>query len=153
MPGDTPTTAMAAFGRFVDSIISSLTQKQEVLVSGDNIKTLNGETILGQGNVLLKPGYVEDIEVMSGSVFDLSLASVKKKVLDANTTFTFDGIVYGKCNRFILYLENADTFTVSLPASVKWMPSTPIFTSKDRIVFETIDDGTTWLAFYTGSYE
>lgn len=203
MSGDTPATALAAFGRFVDSIISSLTQKQEVLVSGNNIKTLNGESLLGSGNVsivgIVDPstndgdlivnvdgtptrlakgiagtmllsrsdsigygnnpvlgGYSELIEVIteaSGAVIlDVSVSNVKRVVMDGATTFTFSGTVVGRSHSMVVYLEGGDAYTPTFPASVKWLAGAPTLSAKDRLMFETFDNGVTWLGTHGGSY-
>lgn len=35
----------------IEEILDSVGGKQDVLVSGENIKTINGESILGSGNI------------------------------------------------------------------------------------------------------
>lgn len=35
-------------------------KKQDALVSGTNIKTINGESILGKGNIVIKGGVTEE---------------------------------------------------------------------------------------------
>ena len=48
--------------RYHENINTLLTTKQESLVSGDNIKTINGESILGSGNIesLASKEYVDE---------------------------------------------------------------------------------------------
>ena len=38
---------------------SDLESKQNTLVSGNNIKTINGNDILGNGNIVIESGYVD----------------------------------------------------------------------------------------------
>ena len=56
--------------RYHDNLNAFLTTKQDSLVSGDNIKTINGESILGSGNIVIEgdvseqyKGTVEAIDV------------------------------------------------------------------------------------------
>lgn len=38
---------------FAANIIAAINQKQDTLISGENIKTINGSSILGEGNIVL----------------------------------------------------------------------------------------------------
>lgn len=40
----------------VDSLIPNISTKQDVLVSGTNIKTINGESVLGSGDIVISSG-------------------------------------------------------------------------------------------------
>ena len=51
--------------------------KQDLLVSGENIKTVNGETLLGSGNVLITGETV----VVDGAMSDSSINPVQNKVV------------------------------------------------------------------------
>lgn len=53
-------------------LVSSLQAKQNLLVSGTNIKTINNESILGSGNIVIQGGGgdVTDVEVNGVSVVD-----------------------------------------------------------------------------------
>ena len=46
--------------RYHENINTLLTTKQETLVSGDNIKTINGTSILGSGDITISGGVSED---------------------------------------------------------------------------------------------
>lgn len=45
---------------FADSVQTALNGKQEILVSGTNIKTVNGKTILGAGGLVLNADDISD---------------------------------------------------------------------------------------------
>lgn len=97
-------------------------------------------------------GYNELLETVAGNEFNVSTSNVKKKVMTVAATFTITGATAGNCHSFTLYLEAAATYAPTWPASVKWLGGAPSYTAKDRIVFETIDNGATWFATYAGSY-
>ena len=47
----------------VDSLIPNISTKQDVLVSGTNIKTINGQSVLGSGNIVL----IDEVAVQSNT--------------------------------------------------------------------------------------
>lgn len=51
----------------VEGLTSSLTSKQDTLVSGTNIKTVNGTSILGPGNILISGGSGGGIDTVDAS--------------------------------------------------------------------------------------
>lgn len=55
-----------------------LTGKQDTLVSGENIKTINGESILGEGNIVIQggSGSVNDVKVNGESVVTEGVANI-----------------------------------------------------------------------------
>ena len=78
----------------VDKPVSTATQtaldtKQETLVSGTNIKTINGESLLGAGNIVVSGG---------GGIAE-TFETISKNLAASNATFNFannllDSIVY-----------------------------------------------------------
>lgn len=60
----------------VDEVDALLLTKQDVLVSGTNIKTINGNNILGSGNVNIESGRVDDVTVDGTSVVTNKIASI-----------------------------------------------------------------------------
>ena len=86
-----------------------LSNKQDTLVSGSNIKTINNESILGEGNIDIQAGedYSEQIEVNTQSLVDLdsriktmnqsfgeSIGDIGEKLedLENNTNETLDSL-------------------------------------------------------------
>lgn len=55
---------------------SALSSKQDTLVSGTNIKTINGETILGEGDITIQAGGTVDT-----AMSDTSENAVQNKVI------------------------------------------------------------------------
>lgn len=71
--------------RYHENINTLLTTKQESLVSGDNIKTINGESILGSGNIenLASKEYVDeksDSKVFIGTLAEYQEAYAAGKI-------------------------------------------------------------------------
>lgn len=55
----------------LDNLSSSLSNKQDALVSGNNIKSINGNSILGSGNISLATGGVTSVGILSND-FDIN---------------------------------------------------------------------------------
>ena len=75
--GDEETAREAADSALADSIAALDSAKQDNLVSGDNIKTINGESLLGSEDIEIKPlGEVVAVNTLSGDgVSEFSLSS------------------------------------------------------------------------------
>ena len=52
-----------------------LSLKQDTLVSGTNIKTINNQSILGSGNITIQGGGSEVSPIVSGSILEFSQES------------------------------------------------------------------------------
>ena len=68
-------------------------KKQDTLVSGENIKTINGESILGSGNIEISGGTITEVKVNGSSiatsgVADIPAASTSKFGVTKLTTLT-----------------------------------------------------------------
>ena len=53
---------------FGNSFGGDYTKKQDTLVDGENIKTINGESLLGSGNIEIKSGSDIDPEALEGFI-------------------------------------------------------------------------------------
>ena len=102
--------------------------KQVMLVSGANIKTINGESILGSGNIEIQGGGSTDItlknENIGGSytvIVDTAYDwHVVSKTLGGAGVFTFDfanGVLPTKNKEYLIILKNdsVGTLTVTMP--------------------------------------
>lgn len=47
-------------GSEIEELLDSVGDKQDKLVSGTNIKTINGTSILGSGNIVIEGGVTEE---------------------------------------------------------------------------------------------
>lgn len=56
--------------------INTWNGKQPLLVSGTNIKTLNGESLLGSGNIVITGGTATDVQIDGTSITSLGVANI-----------------------------------------------------------------------------
>ena len=54
-------------GAQIDAKLDSVDKKQDALVNGTNIKTINGESILGSGDIVISGGDTEDLELVTAA--------------------------------------------------------------------------------------
>ena len=111
----------------VNSNYSGLaTSKQDTLVSGTNIKTINGTSVLGSGNIAISGGVVDSVNAQTGVVVldadDISdtsttnkfvTAAEKTKLSNLSGTNTGDNLFIG-----------TTTPTPSTGAKVLWLDTT-----------------------------
>lgn len=71
-------------GSQIDAKLDSIDKKQDALVNGTNIKTINGESILGSGDIVIGGGDTEDLElVTAAAITDLDSRVKELKKEDA----------------------------------------------------------------------
>lgn len=66
--------------------INSWNGKQNLLVSGTNIKTLNGESLLGSGNIVISGGTATDVQIDGTSITSLGVANILTESLYDSAT-------------------------------------------------------------------
>ena len=78
-------TASAAYG-ISSSDVSNWDGKQDALVSGTNIKTINNESLLGSGNITISSGTTTDVQVNGTSITSNGVANlVTETAYDSST--------------------------------------------------------------------
>ena len=88
-------TALAqALGADIKSLVSALSGKQPTLISGTNIKTINGQSVLGTGNV---------------AVPTVSLDGPTSVVVDGPSTYTITDF-----SSFSVYAVSATAGTIAI---------------------------------------
>ena len=125
--------------------------KQNTLVSGTSIKTVNGASLLGAGNLVTDPGTVTAVAALN---IDCSLGSYFTKTINGNSTFTFSNVPAGKSYAFTFELTHTSG-TVTWPTTVKWPGDTApsLTTGKTHLfVFVTDDGGTRWRGVANTNY-
>ena len=148
-----------------DQIDASNTSKQEVLVSGTNIKTVNGTSILGTGDITIvdstklplaggtMTGAITAIRetkvAMAADNIDLATGNLfTKTMIPEDTTLTIsNALADGNVNSFVLELTNGGSSVITWFDGVKWAGGiAPTLTSsgKDILGFYSHDGGTTW---------
>ena len=70
----------------VDNLIPDISSKQDVLVSATNIKTINGESILGSGDLVISGGGDVDLSEYYKKTETYSKVEVDTKISDIPTT-------------------------------------------------------------------
>ena len=70
----------------VDSLIPDISTKQDTLVSGTNIKTINGESVLGSGDLVISGGGAVDLSEYYKKTETYNKVEVDTKIDDIPTT-------------------------------------------------------------------
>ena len=84
-----PTLTVGSKSETLENIIDAPSKKQDTLVSGTNIKTINGASILGEGDITVTPT-IED------TLSDTSTNAVQNKVVKAAIDGKLDKITVGE---------------------------------------------------------
>lgn len=116
-------------GKEVEGILDSVGDKQEKLVSGTNIKTINGESILGSGNIEIQgggsssssPAYPLVNHGTSDTTFALTPNTFHVWDEVSALTFTLGSETAGVANEFLFQFTSGATATsLTLPDNIKW---------------------------------
>ncbi len=117
-------------GQQIDSAIQAISGKQAQLVSGTNIKTVNGQSLLGSGDLDIAgnwSGYpVVSVDAFSAYI-DMKPYTIYYLNDSAVTGVTITSIIgdtVDSCNEYILiFNDTSDTtlqpFTLTLPSNIK----------------------------------
>ena len=111
---------------------SALASKQDTLVSGTNIKTVNGQTLLGNGNIAIDG---QEIQVVNHGTNDTTF-ELTPNVLHiwdevASLTLTLQTVEETTYNEFMIqFTSGATATTFSLPDTVKWVNTPTIEANK-----------------------
>lgn len=105
--------------RYHGKINTALSAKQDVLVSGSNIKTINNVPIIGSGNINI--GSKELITFDTSSITLLPNIYYRKTnqsgILDISLSSESDGIL----NEYLIeFTTSATGTTILLPNTIKW---------------------------------
>lgn len=104
-------------------------------------------------NQVVQEGYI----TLSGTapVINANLAAAFDLTTSGNTTFTFSTVTTGRAIGFVLKLTGGGSYAITWPASVKWSsaapPTAPGSGQTSILVFFTVNGGTTWFGFESGS--
>lgn len=143
--GLTVKTAVPANAVFTDTvyddtaILSAIETKQDTLVSGTNIKTVNSSSILGSGNLALLTSInpvitgsiTEQVYNLTGTAINPANGTIQYKTVSANTTFT-ETLTSGQS--VLLRLIGASNYTITFP-TITWAgAAAPVLTANCAIV-------------------
>lgn len=104
---EAPTLTAGSKSETLENIIdapSKIANKQDTLVSGTNIKTINGESVLGSGDISITTP-IDD------TLSDTSTNAVQNKVVKA----AIDGKLSRTTNRQVVYITNSVGVDTTLP--------------------------------------
>ena len=117
----------------------NLSSKQDILVSGTNIKTVNSSSILGSGNLALLASInpvitgsiTEQVYNLTGTAINPANGTIQYKTVSANTTFT-ETLTSGQS--VLLRLIDASNYTITFP-TITWIGAVaPVLTANCAIV-------------------
>ena len=146
---------------------SDLSNKQDTLVSGTNIKTINNTSLLGSGNVEVltssdvgtmaaenKTDYYTKTEVAdeflpASEAITITETSVEISTLDYNKVYTCTNPItsltitaFGASNtnlETVLYFTTDTTFTMTLPVGTKYSPMQPVMRPETSYVMSVVN--------------
>jgi hypothetical protein len=96
---------------------TALNLKQDSLVSSTNIKTINGSSILGSGDLIIT-AEISSVVLIPALDIDWSSAGVLYKDISTNSTFTFSNVSEGKSISVILTNTSASSVVITFPTGI-----------------------------------
>lgn len=124
-----PSSGVVDLGTVITSH-QDISGKQDKLVSGTNIKTINGESILGSGNIVISGGgsssggsgaYVEVNHGTSDTTFTLTPNTFHVWDEVASLDLSFADAQAGVANEYLFqFTSGATATTLTLPDGLKW---------------------------------
>jgi hypothetical protein len=138
-------------GKQIDDYLDSINNKQDKLVSSTNIKTINGESILGSGNITISGGgsstggsgaYSEVNHGTNDTTFALTPNTFHVWDEVASLTLDFGSETSGVANEFLFqFTSGATPTTLTLPDDIKWVNGTAPTISENKIYQISILNG------------
>ena len=124
-------TVLVAFGKLqkqINDLIARVSGKQDALVSGTSIKTINGESVLGSGNIAISGGGSENWGDIGGTLADQTdlQAALDAKAMVAglpSRTITASGSVTpADAGRWLICNSATPiTLTIGAEATASWV--------------------------------
>lgn len=96
--------------------------KQDKLVSGTNIKTVNGTSVLGSGNISVPNTYSKVSHGTSDTTFTLTPNVFHVWGTVSTLTLTLGTEISGVANEYLFeFASGSSATTLSLPSTIKWV--------------------------------
>lgn len=138
-----PSSGVVDLGTVITSH-QDISGKQDKLVSGTNIKTINGTSILGSGNIVISGGgggsssgsgaYAEVNHGTSDTTFTLTPNTFHVWDEVASLTLTLGSETSGVANEFLFQFTSGATATsLTLPNDIKWANDAPPTIAENKI--------------------
>lgn len=95
--------------------------KQDKLISGTNIKTINGESVIGSGDITINSAYPEVNHGTGDTTFTLTPNTFHVWDEVTSLTLNFGNETSGVANEYLFQFTSGSTATsLTLPNSIKW---------------------------------
>ena len=150
-------TSLAATASAVKSAYDLANGKQEKLVSGTNIKTINGQSLLGSGNITISGGsntgsssaaYGLVEHGTSDTTFTLTPNTFHVWEEISSLTLTLGEETSGVANEYLFQFDSGDQATIlTFPESIKWSNGIPVINSNKTYQVSVLNKLATLLEF------
>lgn len=108
--------------------------KQDKLISGTNIKTINGESVLGSGDITISSAYPEVNHGTGDTTFTLTPNTFHVWDRVPSLTLNFGNETSGVANEYLFQFTSGSTATsLTLPNSIKWVNGSAPTIAKNMI--------------------
>jgi len=134
--GDSILVAMGLLQKQITDALTSIGGKQDTLVSGTNIKTVNGESLLGNGNVVIstpEPTHRENNTVLFDADY---ITGVNASPRSGNILFDFTGAKRGATT--LMYHQDASAYTMPSEAKKNFKNADVSTTKVNKYMFTLV---------------
>lgn len=108
--------------------------KQDKLISGTNIKTINGESVIGSGDITINSAYPEVNHGTGDTTFTLTPNTFHVWDEVTSLTLNFGNETSGVANEYLFQFTSGSTATsLTLPNSIKWVNGSAPTIAKNMI--------------------
>ena len=108
--------------------------KQDKLISGTNIKTINGESVLGSGDITINSAYPEVNHGTGDTTFTLTPNTFHVWDKVTSLTLNLGSETSGVANEYLFQFTSGSTATsLTLPNSIKWVNGSAPTIAKNMI--------------------
>lgn len=108
--------------------------KQDKLISGTNIKTINGESVIGSGDITINSAYPEVNHGTGDTTFTLTPNTFHVWDRVPSLTLDFGNETSGVANEYLFQFKSGSTATsLTLPNSIKWVNGSAPTIAKNMI--------------------
>lgn len=108
--------------------------KQDKLISGTNIKTINGESVIGSGDITINSAYPEVNHGTGDTTFTLTPNTFHVWDKVTSLTLNFGNETSGVANEYLFQFTSGSTATsLTLPNSIKWVNGSAPTIAKNMI--------------------
>lgn len=110
--------------------------KQDKLISGTNIKTINGESVIGSGDITISSAYPEVNHGTGDTTFTLTPNTFHVWDKVTSLTLNLGSETSGVMNEYLFQFKSGTTATsLTLPNSIKWVNGS-VPTIKPKMIYQ-----------------